>query len=394
MSSDLRGSRRRLAQDLVLAALLVAALGCGKQGPPLPPLRAVPALTRDLFLRQQGTRVLFDMSYPKASAGGLALDGISKVEVWEIVQPSPREGKPQPLDPRVFASTAKQTFTLADADVGAATFGDHLIFSMPLPEGAMTVVPAATPPTTAPGTTTTPGTPPTAAPAPATTPPPAPRAPARFYAVRTFSKSGEKSGFSNQAILIPKPPPAAPDQLSTTPHSDGVLVEWAPVPGALGYGIYRRGAQEKGHGQPVHAAAPTEHSWLDNTARFGQSYIYAVTSFNDRDPFIESAITSEREVRYVDRFAPPAPTELVGLGETGRARLVWKASEAEDLAGYIVYRRGADGEFQRVTEQPLTTAEYIDTNVKKGETYSYRVTAIDQTGNESAPGGEVRVALP
>jgi fibronectin type 3 domain-containing protein len=212
--------------------------------------------------------------------------------------------------------------------------------------------------------------------------------------VRTVSKSGERSELSNQVSLIPKTPPLSPDQVSTTARPDGVLVEWPPVTGALGYAVYRRGAQEKGHGQPIHAAGAADRSWLDNTARFGQSYIYAVTSFSDRDPFIESAITSEREVHYVDRFPPPPPSDLVGLAETGRVRLVWKASDAEDLAGYIVYRRGPDGDFKRITEQPLTAAEYIDANVKPGEVYSYRVTAIDQTGNESAPGGEVRVTLP
>jgi hypothetical protein len=390
MSSD----PRRPAQGFVvfsLLGLLAAALGCGKQGPPLPPLRAVPAAAKDLHLRQQGMQVLFDLSYPKTSVGGLALDGISAVEVWEAVQPAPREGKPQPLDPKVFSSTAKQTFKLADADIGAATFGDHLIFSMPLPAGALVPTPAAPAasatgkPAAAPATTT---------PAAPAAPPPPPRPAARFYEVRTFSKSGEKSDFSNQVSLIPKTPPPGPEQVTTTARPDGVLVEWSPVPGALGYAIYRRGAQEKGHGQPIHAAGPSEQSWLDNTARFGQSYIYAVTSFNDRDPFIESAFTSEREVHYTDRFAPPPPTELVGLGESGRIRLVWKPSEAEDLAGYIVYRRGPAGDFRRITEQPLTAAEYVDTGVKAGETYSYRVTAIDQTGNESAPGGEVRVALP
>jgi hypothetical protein len=375
MSSDLR-----LVVAATLGLMLAAALGCGKQGPPLPPLRTVPAAAQDLHVRQQGTRILFELTYPKTTAGGMALDGISAVEVWEAVQPAPREGKAQPLDARVFTASAKQVFKVADADLGSAVFGDKVIFSYPLPEGA--IVPIQAP---IPATTTTPA----AAPAPA-----APRSPARFYAVRTVSKAGKQSDFSNQVSLIPKTPPAAPDQVSTTARPDGVLVEWPPVEGALGYAIYRRGAQEKGHGEPVHAAGPTERSWLDNTARYGQSYIYAVTSFNDRDPFIESAITSEREVRYQDRFAPPPPTDLVALGETGRIRLVWKGSDAEDLAGYIVYRREAAGDFQRLTAQPLTAAEYNDTGVKPGTAYSYRVTAVDQTGNESAPGNEARAALP
>jgi len=367
MSSDLC---RRSALILVLAA---AALGCGKQGPPLPPLRTVPAATQDLHVRQQGTRVLFELTYPKTTAGGQALDGVTAVEVWEAVQPAPREGKPQPLDARVFTSSSKQVFKVADADLGSAVFGDKVIFSFPLPEGAIVPTPAT----------------------PATTPAPAtPRSPARFYAVRTMGKSGKPSDFSNQVSLVPKTPPDAPAQVTTTARPDGVLIEWPPVEGALGYAIYRRGAQEKGHGDPVHAAGPTERSWLDNTARYGQSYIYAVTSFNDRDPFIESAITSEREVRYQDRFAPPVPTDLVALGESGRIRLVWKGSDAEDLVGYIVYRRDAAGDFQRITAQPLTAAEYNDTNVKPGTAYSYRVTAVDQTGNESAPGNEARAALP
>jgi len=403
MSSD----PRRLTQGFLAAGLLTAALatlaslGCGKQGPPLPPLRHLPAPTKDLILRQQGTNVLFELTYPKTSASGQALDGIKAVEVYEDVQPAPATGKPQPLDLKVFSPNAKKVFQVTDADVGASTFGDRLIFSMPLPPGAMTpVVPPApkTPPKTptpAPTPPAKPGTTPTTPTAPAApAPPPEPRPAARFYAVRTVSKNGEKSDFSNQVSLIPKNPPPGPEQVSTTASPDGVLVEWTPVSSALGYAVYRRNAQEKGHGQPVHSGGAGEKSWLDNTAHFGQSYIYAVTSFNDRDPFIESAFTSEREIHYLDRFPPPPPTELVGLGETGRIRLVWKASDADDLAGYIVYRRGPQGEFKRITAQALTAAEYVDTDVKAGETYSYRVTAIDQTGNESAPGGEVRVTLP
>ena len=112
-------------------------------------------------------------------------------------------------------------------------------------------------------------------------------------------------------------------------------------------------------------------------------------------PPIESAIASEREVRYQDRFAPPPPTELVALAETGRVRLVWRASEAEDVVGYIVYRRaGGDGGFERISAQPVENAEFTDTGAASGRTYTYRVTAVDAAGNESGPGGEIRTNVP
>jgi fibronectin type 3 domain-containing protein len=42
----------------------------------------------------------------------------------------------------------------------------------------------------------------------------------------------------------------------------------------------------------------------------------------------------------------------------------------------------------------VTAPEYNDTAVTAGQTYGYRVTAIDKTGNESDPGAEVRAQAP
>ena len=352
MSFNLRGF-------FALCAALVVLAGCGKQGNPQPPLRAVPATTQDLKARQQGPRVLLDFTYPKTTAVGTALAGLNAIEVYESLQPAPREGAPAPLDPRIFSSSAQLQQTLAAGDVGAATFGDRLIIALPLPE------PLEEP------------------------------ARARYYGVRTVGAAGDRSELSNLTALVPRKPPAAPDNASATARADGVFVEWNPVAEVLGYGIYRRGAQERAYGAPLQLLPGAEQrSWLDTTARFGQSYIYAVTAIVQANPIIESAITSEHEVRYTDRFAPAVPGDLVALTEPGRVRLVWRASEAADFAGYHVYRREGDGEFRRITEQPLPTPEYVDTGLAAGRTYGYRVTAVDQTGNESAPSPEVRAAVP
>jgi hypothetical protein len=347
---------RRIPLGVVVCLFLLA--GCGNQGDPAPPLRSVPAPTSDLKIRQRGNRLLLDFTFPQTTPAGMALGGITSVEVWEAVQPAPREGKPAPIDPRVFQAAATQKLTLGQQDVGPATFGNRILIPLPLPE-----------------------------PAPATPE-------ARFYAVRTTGPTGDRSEFSNQVAIVPGTPPAAPERLSVTARPDGVLVEWSGTEGAANYNVYRRGADERSLGQPIHSAGPQERSWLDNTARMGQSYIYGVTAVMGLDPLVESAVASEQEVRYQDRFPPPPPLELVALAEGGRVRLVWRATEAEDLAGYYVYRRGAEGDFERITPQPLQETELVDPGVSPGQTYSYRVTAVDQLGNESGPGAEVRASVP
>jgi hypothetical protein len=344
----------------LVTAVLIGALACGKQGPPQPPLRAIPAPTRDLAVVQQGPRLLLSFSYPQVTPAGTALEGISAAEIWQASRPAP-DGKANPMDPREFNGAGKLAQKLSGADLTAATDGGRINVLLPLPE-----------------------TPPGAAP------------PAQYFAVRTFGKEGDRSELSNVASLVPKTPPPAPERVTVTARADGVLVEWTAVDGATaGYGIYRRGAQERAHGRPLHVAGAQDRSWLDTTARFGQSYIYTVTALAQQEPVVESGITSEREVRYQDRFPPPPPAELVALAEAGRVRLVWQASEADDLAGYLVYRRaGESGDWERLSAGPLEAAELIDTSVTAGRSYFYRVTAIDQAGNESAAGGEVRAVVP
>ncbi|MBV8201041.1 MAG: hypothetical protein JOZ15_10510 [Acidobacteria bacterium] len=453
--------RRRTAKLAVVAALVaaLAAAACGKEGPPTPPLRAVPAPVKDLAAHQRGNRVLLSFSYPQTTPGGQALNGVTKVEIYEaIIQPPPppkasgktRAGSgtagtgtagkntggtgtggaatgaastagagataggaagtaaggvaaaspgsagaapgaagtslagaaagtaaagagtatatpaaaaaPESLDPRVFENLAKLRLTLTGKDLGSATLGRLLVADLPLPEPL---------PATAEGGTT------------------------RDYAVRTYGPKGDRSALSNQAPLKPKAPPQPPEGVTAAGQADGILVEWKPVPGAGGYAVYRRAATERFSSKPLAVVRPPETRYLDQTARFGQSYIYSVTAVDPKQPLIESAIKSEQEIHYVDRYPPPVPEELVAVAEAGRVRLVWRQSEASDLAGYIVYRKGAaTGEFVRLTAKPIAPTSYVDTTVASGQTYDYRVTAIDQTGNESAPSVEVHVAVP
>jgi hypothetical protein len=492
-------SKAALALAAVLGALgilaALAAVGCGKEGPPTPPLRAVPAPTKDLVVRQRGTHVLLSFTYPQTTPGGRALNGVSKVEVYEAIVPPPAPPKPakpskkgtlsaaaadkgaattaagkgatattttataaaaatpgaaagssvataaaapgtataeaagaaagsapagstpaetsgaaagtstattpgaaagtatgtpgsaagapgatapgkaagtpggpagaaseeeQALDPRIFEHLAKVRLTLTGKELGAATLGNQLIVDLTLPE-----------------------------PLPATTD----KGATREYAVRSYGPQGDRSGFSNQVRLLPKTPPQPPAAVTVAPQADGILVEWKPVTGAGGYAVYRRAATERFSSKPlaVIKAPATRH--LDQSARFGQSYIYSVTAVDAKQPLIESAIKSEQEIHYVDRYPPPVPEELVVVTEAGRARLVWRPSEAPDLAGYIVYRKGASGDFVRLTAKPILATSYVDATVVSGQAYDYRVTAIDQTGNESAP-GEVHAAVP
>ncbi|MDW7694357.1 family 10 glycosylhydrolase [Flammeovirgaceae bacterium SG7u.111] len=95
---------------------------------------------------------------------------------------------------------------------------------------------------------------------------------------------------------------------------------------------------------------------------------------------------------WIDKTTPAPPSRInCKKGENGEAVLQW--SQAEDSSGkpiyHIVYR--AEGKDENIVPENKNISsfrrvernEFRDTDVKKNKKYTYIITAIDRTGNES-----------
>lgn len=100
---------------------------------------------------------------------------------------------------------------------------------------------------------------------------------------------------------------------------------------------------------------------------------------------------------FRDVFPPEAPSGLrtvPGGGFSGAPSidLSWEPNGEADLLGYNVYR-GEGAGFRRLNAKPLPGPAFRDLEVERGRTYVYRVTVVDQAGNESGASAEVREAV-
>ncbi|MEM7350145.1 MAG: hypothetical protein AAF657_05010 [Acidobacteriota bacterium] len=346
---------RSLALLAAISVLLPLA-GCGKKGDPLPPLSQVPLTTKDLKVRQQGRLILLDMSYPNVTMGGMSLGGIDAVELLEMVKPAPghsavpQEGEePKPLpsaDAREFEASARELLTLRGAELNAAVVGDRIQFRLPLAEQQ-------------------------------------PDEPvANIFGVRTI-KGQEVSAVSNRVTLISIEPPPAPNNLRAEAQPDGIALQWDAADDPQGFDIFRREAQLRGYGDPIRRVKGEARRFKDAGARYDKRYIYTVRAVANEEPLIHSDPAGEREIEYEDRFPPPLPRNLVALAERASVRLRWEASAAQDVAGYILYRREPGRDFHRLNDQLVQRTEYLDRNLASGLTYAYRIQVVDRNGNES-----------
>jgi fibronectin type 3 domain-containing protein len=106
-----------------------------------------------------------------------------------------------------------------------------------------------------------------------------------------------------------------------------------------------------------------------------------------------------------DIFPPAVPTGLAAVATTSEngagntpqyaIDLSWQPVTDTDLAGYVVYRREGDGGWQRISPTgPLVAPAFHDSQVQPGHSYRYAVSAIDQSGNESARSAETEESVP
>ena len=97
-----------------------------------------------------------------------------------------------------------------------------------------------------------------------------------------------------------------------------------------------------------------------------------------------------------DTAAPAPPTDLhVTDWAASFIAIAWTAPADVDVAEYAIYRSEDGGAFGLLATIAATSTAYTDESVSSGTIYSYRVTALDPSLNESDPSNEVsQVAEP
>ncbi|MGE3841704.1 MAG: DUF1800 family protein [Vicinamibacterales bacterium] len=100
------------------------------------------------------------------------------------------------------------------------------------------------------------------------------------YSYKVAARNAGGDGPSSEAItLTPEAPPAAPTNITALAGDGQVAVSWAPVPGALGYNVYRGTSSNRQATQAVAAGLATPE-FLDQPLQNGPTYYYKVTAFN------------------------------------------------------------------------------------------------------------------
>ena len=337
---------KKITLAAALAVLLSGLAGCGKKGDPLPRLRDIPLAAKDLSVLQLGRLLVLDVAYPAVTVSGMPLGGIDSLELLQLTKPATGEELPPVLPAELEAGAKQPLLTLRGAELQAAIAGDRIRIRVALADEL-------------------------------------PEEPlAHFFAVRT-TKGDEESGLSNVAGLVPVEPPAAPQNLTATARPRAIELTWESEAEAEGFDVFRREAQERAYGEALQRTGADEKSFVDRRVQYGRKYIYTVRAIASLTPLVLSDEAGEREIDYEDRFPPPVPKSFVALGERSRVRLRWEASEDDDVAGYVLYRREPRrDEFHRINDDLVAGAEYIDRGLVAGFTYEYQVQAVDKSGNE------------
>ena len=125
------------------------------------------------------------------------------------------------------------------------------------------------------------------------------------------------------------------------------------------------------------------NSFSDTGLKDGEEYSYYVTavdlSGNESEP--SEVVTV---VPTHDTTPPPVPQKVqvwdMGVGK--RVLVEWSGVSASDFEGYNLYRM-EKGVWTKLNDSPLSETSFEDTRVVNGTVYRYRVTSLDDVGNES-----------
>jgi hypothetical protein len=356
--------QRNICAALAMAITVIFA-GCGTPGAPQPPSLNLPDPVGDLTAVRAGNSVALSWTIPKRTTDKL------------------------PLTSNVEVRICRREVTGQCDQVGGAMLlspGKSGKFEDALPQALASGIPR----------------------------------PLRYF-VELKNRKGRSAGLSNEAVVLAGEAPHPIEGLHAEVRKDGVVLSWNAQAEASAVRLQRKllapphaKSQESILSPPpeppeqnllVEANSPTARA-LDKSIRLGESYEYRAQRishvlYEGKTFELASDLSAPLRVDAKDVFPPAVPTGLDAMATAGDGGieiaidLNWQPNSEPDLAGYIVYRREADGAWVRVSPSaPLVGPAFHDNRVQPGRTYRYAVSAIDQGGHESARSAEAEETVP
>lgn len=163
-----------------------------------------------------------------------------------------------------------------------------------------------------------------------------------------------------------------PEDGTATGTFNGKNLTWALVPGTWpGIPPYFQAVYKVGENDPTVADAQLAASITDLAGNISNLFV------------INSGIA-------IDTTPPAGPISISVIGGTDNIRIDWSASNSSDVVGYNVYR--ASSPYQKINQNliPASVTTYIDKDVEQGIKYYYKITAVDDAGNET----DLALAVP
>jgi hypothetical protein len=398
------------------ALLLITAsvTGCGKSGPPLPPLVRLPAAPIDLSATRHGDSVDVDFMVPSANTDGSRPANLTRVDIYAYT------GPPNLTDDEVarLATRVGSVDVKAPRDPNATVDPDEPLSDVAAPEGSGLDQGA---PGSMSETLTSAAIKTVERPAPsdarAESAPVHPLAaapldpPTRFYAGVGITTRGRRGPFSRRAgvpLIDPPPPVAAPD---VTYDESTITVTWpasapsvpedaanpsllpsrllGPPPPSFAYNVYEVKPSEPGTGAASEMSRLTKDPvdagrFEDTRIEWGVERCYAVRMVRTVNALTVESEASPQVCRTLkDTFPPKPPSGVQHIPSAGAVNLTWDQNSEKDLAGYLVLR-GTDpsGALEPVTPSPIPNSSYTD-SVTPGAHFVYAIQAVDRAGNVS-----------
>ncbi|MCI8327584.1 MAG: hypothetical protein HFI37_07390 [Lachnospiraceae bacterium] len=192
-----------------------------------------------------------------------------------------------------------------------------------------------------------------------------------YYKIKSRNKGDGASGYSNYSKVFTGKTVAKPSISYVKSTANKRLeVSWKEVSGANGYYLYRSTAEKGTYQRIATISGKSTTKYADKDIEIGKTYYYKMKARNKVNGI--TGYSSYSKVRYGKTVVDTDILSVTSKSST-KLRLNWKAVSGAN--GYYIYRSTSkDKGYKKITTvSGKNIVEYIDSSLKTGETYYYKI---------------------